>query len=161
MTNAGKAAFFGFFLFCLLSVPAYAANFRVVEVTDGDTITIEQINGGKRAKVRLYGIDCPEMGQPYSEEAKAFVVQMALHKAVDIRETQQGRDSQGRFVVIVDIPGVGSLQDMLIYAGLAWVYTQWCQNCGTWEAMQREARAQRRGLWAGNKPVPPWEWRHK
>jgi endonuclease YncB( thermonuclease family) len=28
-------------------------------------------------------------------------------------------------------------------------------------ALESEARAARRGLWAGNEPVPPWTWRDR
>jgi len=37
----------------------------VVEVPDGDTIILEN-----RQPIRLYGIDAPELGNCYSEEAK-------------------------------------------------------------------------------------------
>ena len=59
---------------------------RVVEVTDGNTIIIEPLEDpapfsllkdnpfgievGKPEKVRLYGIDAPEMDQPYGDKAR-------------------------------------------------------------------------------------------
>jgi len=51
----------------LISIPAFAEQFRVVAVSDGDAITIEPLEGGDRAKVRLHGIDAPELRQPYGQ----------------------------------------------------------------------------------------------
>jgi len=54
---------------------------------------------------------------------------------------------------------VGILQEMLLKAGLAWVYPQCCRGCKEWEAMQAAAKAQGMGLWIAGKSAPPWEWR--
>ncbi|HGJ5916276.1 MAG TPA: thermonuclease family protein, partial [Arsenophonus nasoniae] len=50
----------------LLLIPFFCfANFsgRVVNVIDGDTVFV--LTEGKRVKVRLIGIDAPELGQPF------------------------------------------------------------------------------------------------
>ena len=75
-----------FFGLCLLLVipVAHAEQFRVVAVSDGDTLTVEPIEGGDRAKVRLHGIDAPELRQPYGEAAKTFTLNMTLFKEIDV-----------------------------------------------------------------------------
>ena len=83
-------------LLLLISIPANAAQYRVVAVSDGDTITIEPVQGGDRAKVRLHGIDAPELRQPYGQSAKTFIVD------------------------VVYVPGAGILQELLLDAGLAY-----------------------------------------
>jgi len=133
----------------------------VVYVADGDTITVEPIEGGDRAKVRLHGIDCPETKQPYGQTAKAFTTEAVLFKEVDIQPSQQGKDKYGRIVAVVEIHGVGVLQELLLEAGLAWVYTKYCKDCGAWEAMEAEARSQRKGLWRDEEPMEPWDWRKR
>jgi endonuclease YncB( thermonuclease family) len=45
---------------------------EVVSVADGDTITVLTTDF-ERIKVRLYGVDCPEKGQPFGQEAKAYL----------------------------------------------------------------------------------------
>ena len=154
-----------FFILCpillLLSAPSLAFEARVLSVSDGDTITIEPVQGGDRAKVRLHGIDCPETSQPYGQTAKAFVNEVVLFKTVNVQPTPQGKDRYGRIVALVDIHGVGVLQELLLEAGLAWVYTKYCKDCGAWEAMEAKARNQRKGLWADKNPIEPWEWRKK
>jgi len=148
---------------CLLLVipAAYAAQYRVVNVFDGDTLTVEPVQGGDRIKVRLHGIDAPELRQPYGQAAKTFVVNTVLYKEVDVRPTPQGTDRYGRIVAIVDVPGAGVLQELLLDAGLAWVWTRYCRNCGAWKAIQAQASDEGRGLWADKNPVEPWEWRKR
>jgi endonuclease YncB( thermonuclease family) len=96
----------------LISIPAFAELYRVVAVSDGDTLTIEPIEGGDRAKVRLHGIDAPELRQPYGEAAKTFTREAVLFKEIDVRPMPQGTDRYGRIVAIVEIPGAGILQEL-------------------------------------------------
>ena len=55
-------------LFLLAAVAAaalYAEDFavRVVAISDGDTIRV--MHNGAAERIRLWGIDCPEMKQPF------------------------------------------------------------------------------------------------
>lgn len=144
-------------IFFLTCSQAYAWDARVVAVTDGDTITVEPATGGKRVKVRLYGIDSPESRQPYGQAAKSAVIDTALYKAVDIQT--RDKDRYGRIVAIVGTPGGDTLQEILLDAGLAWVYPQYCRGCSGWYALEEGAKEARRGLWRDGNPVPPWVWR--
>ena len=58
------------FLLIISSLPAYGAEFsgRVVAVLDGDTIRV--MHNGRAERIRIYGIDCPERGQPYGTRAR-------------------------------------------------------------------------------------------
>ena len=141
----------------LLAAPALADSCRVVEVLAGDTLTVEPVEGGDRGKVRLHGIDAPEMRQPYGQAAQVFVINAVLYKTVDIRPAAQGKDHDGRIMAVVEIPGVGILQELLLTEGLARVSPQLCKDCDAWEALQEEARGKRKGLWGG-EPAEPWEW---
>lgn len=66
----------------------------VVNVIDGDTFTL---NTGER--VRLLGVNAPEMGRCDSEEAKAALSNLVLNKPVTIREEK--RDTYGRRMGLV------------------------------------------------------------
>ncbi|MDR2075621.1 MAG: thermonuclease family protein [Desulfovibrio sp.] len=146
-----------FFLSLFAATPALAWEARIVAVTDGDTLTVEPAKGGDRIKVRLHGIDAPESRQPYGQAAKGFVNGIALYKRAEV--DAKSRDRYGRTVAIVTVPGKGVLQELLLDAGLAWVYPQYCKSCSAWEARQAAARKARKGLWADSDPVPPWKWR--
>ncbi|MCL1886215.1 MAG: thermonuclease family protein [Dehalococcoidia bacterium] len=110
-------------LLCLLyltlavSLPVHAYPARVVAVADGDTITIEPIQGGGRAKVRLHGIDCPEKDQAYGQAATVFVIDAVLFKVVDVQPTPQGTDRYGRIVAVVEIPGKASCKSFCYRRG--------------------------------------------
>jgi len=49
-------------------------NGQVVGVADGDTLTL-RVDGGN-VRVRLDGIDAPELGQPYGKSARRSLAQI-------------------------------------------------------------------------------------
>lgn len=63
----------------------------VTHVIDGDTIVVD-IEGNSQ-KVRLIGIDCPELDEAYGDEAKAFLIEEIEGESVyltkDVRETDE------------------------------------------------------------------------
>ena len=138
---------------------ADASSYRVVQVQDGDTITVEPSEGGDRIRVRLYGIDCPEKNQPCGSLAKSYVARTILYKPVNIEI--KSKDKYKRTVAIVTMPDGITLQELLLSSGLAWVYPQYCKDCKFWVAVQNEAQKNRRGLWQDDDPTPPWQWRKK
>ncbi len=149
------------FFLILLILPhplnSWAWPARVVGVTDGDTITVEPIDGGELVKIRLHGIDAPERNQPYGVVATGFVFAVALYQTVDVRG--QGKDRYGRSVALVIMHNGESLQSAMLRAGLAWVWPRYCRKCDEWKNLQEAAKRAGRGLWAEENPVPPWEWR--
>ena len=68
-----------------------------------------------------------------------------------------GQDRYGRTLASVDIKG-DDLAHRLVADGLAWHYTRYSKDAGL-AAVEQEARAARRGLWADREPAPPWAWR--
>jgi micrococcal nuclease len=66
----------------------------VVRVLDGDTIDLE--NGDR---IRLLGIDAPEIGEPFSQEAKLTLEDMLLGKHVTIeKDVLWNKDKYGRLL---------------------------------------------------------------
>lgn len=147
-------------LLLLCPTPAQAWLARVVAVADGDTITVEPVEGGERVKVRLHGVDAPELRQPHGEIARGFVNNATLFKVVDIQPAPQAKDRYGRTIAVVEIPEIGILQELLLSGGHAWVYPQYCKkNCQNWFDMESMARDAERGLWENPDATPPWQWR--
>jgi endonuclease YncB( thermonuclease family) len=132
---------------------------RVVAVADGDTITVEPVNGGDRTKIRLWGVDAPESKQPFGQTAKGYVTNAALFTEVTISPVD--KDRYGRVVAVVTLDDGSVLQENLLRSGLVWVYTAYCKNCSDWKRLERQAVKGKKGLWASDRPVPPWEWRKK
>lgn len=137
----------------LLAAPASAFQAEVVGISDGDTIVVLYQN--KEIKLRLHGIDCPEMHQAFGRAAKKFTSDQAFGKVADIEP--QGKDRYGRTVALVNIDGT-SLNESLLINGLAWVYTKYYKG-ETWYALEHQARIDKVGIWSDDHPIPPWEFR--
>lgn len=71
---------------------------RVVAVTDGDTIVVRDERGND-VRVRLYGIDAPELHQRGGEQARAALLRMVMDRKVYLVTIDQ--DAYGRDVAHV------------------------------------------------------------
>jgi endonuclease YncB( thermonuclease family) len=148
------------YLLILLLLPqlSFAWQGKVVGVSDGDTITV--MHAGKGEKIRLYGVDCPEKHQDFGQKAKQFTSNMVYGKTVDVEPVTT--DRYGRTVGLVSVNGK-SINEELLKAGLAWVFTRYCDKpcCKQWYKYQEEARQRKVNLWSMPNPVPPWEFRRE
>jgi endonuclease YncB( thermonuclease family) len=127
---------------------------KVVRVLDGDSLVV--LAGGAEVEVRLHGIDAPEHGQAFGNRAKRRAGELAFGQ--EARFESRGKDSYGRELAEVFLPDGRSLNRELVSEGFAWWYRRYADDADL-AAREREARVERRGLWADAAPVPPWEWR--
>ena len=67
----------------------------VERVIDGDTIVVNSTS------VRLLGINCPEKGEKYYEEAKDFLEKEVLNKTVELKFGNERYDRYGRLLAYV------------------------------------------------------------
>jgi len=128
----------------------------VLRVIDGDTIELLLIKSFKFAMIRLDGIDCPEKGQPYYEEATTYTSYLCLHKQV--RVIKHDIDKYGRLIADIILPDGKNLSEELVRAGLAWWYYLYSDDL-TLKRLESEAKNARKGLWYQFNPIPPWEFR--
>ncbi len=49
----------------------------------------------------------------------------------------------------------------MVEGGHAWWYRYYARHERPLEAAEREARKQKRGLWADPATIPPWDWRRR
>jgi micrococcal nuclease len=131
------------------------AGMKVVGVTDGDTLLLS--SGRTVERVRLWGVDCPEKGQPFGKAAKRFTSDACFGRTVDLEE--RGRDRYGRLLAVVRLPGGRSLNELLVEEGMAWWAYPYAAKALGLSELERGARGCRKGLWADPDPVPPWAWR--
>ena len=136
-------------------IPEFDVVGRVMGVLDGDSIIILE-QGGVEHTIRLFGIDAPERGQPHAEVAKRFLAGKLAHQSVGV--VVQGRDRYGRSTGTVYL-GEHNINLLLVAEGHAWWYRYYAPHDHLLEAAEKSARKERAGLWAGENPVPPWEWR--
>jgi len=114
--------------------PAIAERF--VDCHDGDTCTLED---GQR--VRLSGIDAPELGQPCSEASRNYLIRLVVNQEATL--DYNGR-SYGRRVCNVSVLGM-DVQKALVSQGLAFDYTQ--SSKGLYAMDETVARTSHRGVW--------------
>jgi micrococcal nuclease len=126
-----------------------------VNVHDGDTITV--LRGRTQVKVRLEGIDCPELGQEFGTRAKQFTSSLLFGKTVVV--IPYYRDRYGRTVARVRVRGE-DVSLRLVEQGLAWHYVLRSSDRAL-SAAQRKAQEAHRGLWSLKSPIPPWKWRRE
>ena len=122
-----------------------AAPNGTLRVIDGDTVDV----GGVR--VRLYGIDAPEIGQPCSADGREWdcgrwVRDMvrARFEGQQARCTEQDVDRFGRIVAICAVRGT-DIGTEIVNAGWAWAYRQYSDR---YDLDEKAAAINERGLWA-------------
>jgi len=132
-------------------------NCTINKVVDGDTVYVQRKKD--RVKVRLYGIDTPEIEQNGGEEAFKFLYQWH-NKKVRVRIITFYTD-YGRIIAILYDQDGKCLNEELVKNGHAWVYITYCRTsiCEQWKILQKKAKAQKLGLWSKQYPLPPWEYR--
>jgi micrococcal nuclease len=126
----------------------------VIGISDGDTLTV--LNDSKQQiKIRLAEIDAPEARQPFGARSKQSLSEMCFGKTAEIKP--QVKDRYGRTVARVSCDGVDANAEQ-INRGMAWVYRRYAKDHNLY-ILQHEARRYKRGLWAEESPIPPWDWR--
>ncbi|MCP4336613.1 MAG: hypothetical protein GY679_02045 [Mycoplasma sp.] len=125
----------------------------VKRVIDGDTIVLNN-----DMRVRLYGIDAPEISQSFGLFARDWLKRTIEHKTVTLE--QKGFDRYGRMIAIVKTKHA-NINETLVYIGLAWVYERYCDEPykQKWISFQKAAKKYRRGVFSEPLPIPPWEFR--
>jgi endonuclease YncB( thermonuclease family) len=146
-----------FLLAALASTALYAEDFagKVVAISDGDTIRV--MHNGASERIRLWGIDCPEMKQPFGTRAKQFTGDLAFGQVVTVKV--RDIDRYKRTVAEVILPDGRNLNQEIVRAGMAWWYQQYARRETVVQDLEQEARDAKRGLWSEPKPAAPWKWR--
>jgi len=123
-------------------------------VYDGDTVTCLDENN-QQQKVRLAEIDAPESGQDFGKVSREALAAMVFGRTVEV--TDQGRDRYGRWIAQLSVDGT-DVNRQMVASGNAWNYAAYSKDPSLAEA-QKQAQAQKLGLWAQANPVAPWDYR--
>jgi micrococcal nuclease len=131
------------FLTSALSV-AFAGEgpFRVKRVVDGDTIVLAD---GRR--IRYLGINTPEYGEPFWQEAKDYNAGKVRGKSVMLEFGEVKEDKYGRTLAYVFVDGE-MVNAQLLAAG--WAHLFILEPIGyhdTFQKAQEEARSKGLGIW--------------
>jgi len=130
---------------------------KVTRVSDGDTIWVTDAAG--KHKIRLDKIDAPESDQPFGKESTQFLNDLVYGKKVEVRWT--AKDKYGRILGVVYLEhekGLVEVNLTMVKNGCAWHYS-YHDNTPAYAEAEKDARKFRRGLWADETPVNPYQWR--
>ncbi|MFM1924898.1 MAG: Thermonuclease precursor [Pseudomonadota bacterium] len=135
---------------------------RVVEVADGDTLTVLDAQK-KTHKIRLLGIDAPEKAQAFGQKSKESLSGLAFQKQVQVRSSK--KDRYGRTVGQVFVGNMDVCLEQ-VKLGMAWHYKtyqreQTPEDRVLYDRAESQAREQRVGLWQDPSPIEPSAFRRQ
>lgn len=131
-----------------------AGEISKITVHDGDTITVTAKNG-RKTKLRLLGIDAPELEQEYGKASKRHLIRLLKNNKITYKT--EYKDSYGRSVASV-FAGIQDINLQMVKDGYAWHYKNFSKSKKLEEA-QKNAQNNRLGLWSSKNPMPPWDFR--
>ena len=120
-------------------------NMTVTEVIDGDTFYL-----GNGDKIRMLGINTPESGRPYAQEATDFLTNMILGKEVTLVNDSKNDDvdSYGRLLAHVYVNDTFVNYEIIKTGYAFWYpYTSGTDFDTEYEAAQNDASNNKIGLW--------------
>ena len=111
---------------------------QVVSILDGDTLEVLDNNRPERI-------------------AKQATSELAFGE--DVTVNTAGKDRYGRTLGNVTLPDGRSLNHELVKEGWCWWYRKYAPLDTELDALEKDARDAKKGLWADPAPMPPWEFR--
>ncbi len=93
---------------------------RYSRMVDGDTFWVTSLRDGSEWRVRLWGVDAPDLKECYFEEATRVLEKELMTKSVTYE--RMGYDGYGRILAKVLVDGE-NVEDKLVATGAATVYT--------------------------------------
>lgn len=133
---------------------------RVQYVVDGDSLWVRPADGGRRVKLRLHGVDAPEICQRGGPQARASL--QALVQGQVVWVTVRTRDRWGRAVADVRRSSDGlNLAQHMAASGWAWSDAWGRLAAGPYGAEQRRAQAGGQGVFADAAAESPAAFRRR
>jgi endonuclease YncB( thermonuclease family) len=138
------------------SVQAHTLQGKVTRVSDGDTLWVAVDSKSKPIKLRLQGMDAPEICQLWGKEAQQALNARLLGQTVSLKIL--AKDDYHRSLGRITHRGQ-DVGQWLVREGHAWSYS-YSRRAGPYAADQAQAQAGRLGLWASMiRPVEPRQFR--
>jgi micrococcal nuclease len=135
----------------------WAASAKVTHVTDGDTLWVLPQAGGPPVRIRIDGIDAPEICQTGGPSARDALAARVKGRTVEL--VVRGEDDYGRTVAGLVLEG----EDMaawMVEQGHAWSY-RGKRGAARYASLQQQAQAARRGIFADASAMQPRKFRQR
>ena len=129
----------------------------VTKVVDGDTLHVQPAQGGASHKLRIKGIDAPEVCQAWGLQSREALARLVWGQRVTVQLNDV--DDHGRWLAQVFVNGedVGA---RLVAQGHAWSY-QFRRDPGPYVFQQQQAAINRLGLFGQPQAMRPREFRQR
>ena len=154
----------GFIFFSLYGFTNSSTEYGdIIKIIDGDTVHFLKEGDTKYKKIRLVGIDAPELKQEFGKESRQCLVELIENKPIQL--VKFGQDRYQRILAKIKIDQV-DINLAMIRKGCAWFYRRYQESLNEDDQKfydQAEQMAQRQflGLFKNVKALPPWVWRKK
>ncbi len=129
----------------------------VTHVSDGDTVFVRPASGGQPVKIRIDGMDAPEICQAYGQASRQALQMRVLHQTVSVNGRR--RDNYGRVLARIRWQQA-DVGEWMVRQGHAWSY-RYRRDSGPYAAQEAQARAAQRGLFADARAVEPRDFRKR
>lgn len=129
--------------------PVWAWQGKVTRVSDGDSVWVRPADGGPAVKLRIKGIDAPEICQAGGQAARKALAARISGRTVQLHT--HGQDDYGRALATVFLDGE-DLGAWMVGQGHAWAYRP---GSGDYRALQAQAQSAGRGLFAHRNALQP------
>ena len=140
------------YIFLLFMSISFADQIKIIKIYDGDTITA-LTSQKEKIKIRLYGIDAPELKQPFGKASKRHLIDLISNNSLNINE--KGKDKYGRTLAVL-YNGDQDINGQMVIDGYAWAYDKFSKD---YVAFQQNAQALKKGLWIDKDVVRPSDFR--
>ena len=117
---------------------------KVTRIIDGDTFETET-----GEKVRLIGINAPEISDIFGQEAKEYLSQLILDKNVELQSDNisNDRDRYQRLLRYIIVDGI-DINKKMVSHGFAFAYLKYhFSKSNDYEQAQIQAREANKGIW--------------
>ena len=115
----------------------------VVSVIDGDTIELEDGN-----RVRYLGIDTPELGEYYADEAASRNRELVEGKIVELQSGKRDKDEYGRLLRYVYVNGIFVNAELVAQGyATAYIFDPDERYSQVLVQLEQYAKLRQRGLW--------------
>lgn len=133
-----------FFAFLFTTYNSLSQEATAVRVIDGDTFVTEQ-----NEKVRLIGINAPELKDVFGYESKEYLIKLIEGKAISLTRDSlsSDKDRYGRLLRYAFIDGV-DVNKKMIQEGFAFAYlTYKFEKQHEYENEQLKSKGLKKGIW--------------
>ncbi len=126
------------------SVPTF-----VSYVVDGDTLDVEE------GRIRLSGVNTPETGECYYNEAKIALSSLVLEKEVVLEKDMEDKDKYGRLLRYVYVDSF-FVNGYLVSEGYARVFDKYNETTKYYydlKELEKQAQEEKKGIWSCVNPL--------